>query len=364
MAKKRGKVATWAGLNHLYKEYRYGPAREVRLPGPQSGERLRGVRRAQALELATDLLGQWRSSHFEFEGPVRAGLRVGLVLDGMRWARADFEAASIVEEGLRTIGAKRPDTEEAQPRYVDRGDFCFHCGKPMPDELVSGGRNHRFCSKECAVAEKSRRDTDILYRQNLASREASRIIQREKRAPQKCFVCGGEFKTLHVYGNEKQKYCSRACYATTQVKYSEIDCLACGKPFKPTNNGRGGTIQFCSVACSNSYGRTTRYDHVCVGCGSSFTSKRRESKYCSARCTAVVLYFQSGEHKPRRFNFEIFDYLFTGPIAVARFEAQQEPQGAGEVVTLSFGQSPSRGKHEPSTAMFLTTGLFDQMMAA
>lgn len=282
------------------------------------GRILRGEKREHVVSQVTDILKGWHTSHFEYEGAVRAGLRAALVLEGNRWPLADHEAEQIVAESLRIIGAKRPDWEEGQRRYVDRGSFCARCGGAMPDELVSGGRNRRFCSVSCAEAEMMERDTGILSRQSNARYEAQRIIAREKIESKVCSLCGKRFRAMNPYQQGTQIYCSQACYHASKVTNPEIECLACGKNFRSRKNYKGKLQQFCSPACADGFGRTTSYTVVCECCGLAFVSKRPDARYCSRRCLRFVADWRGGTRVPRRLGDLVFDYLFIAPVATAR----------------------------------------------
>ncbi len=358
--KKRGKVATWVGMASQYKEYRYGTPRNVGLPGVKSVRpAVRGQRRKEVVSDIIDLLRGWHYSPFEYEGAARAGLRSGLVLAGSRWPVADFEAEQIVAEGLAVLGAKRPSWEEGQPRSLDRGDVCVHCGKPMPEDQVSSGRNVRFCSPECARAAIEARNTDELMKSQNFKQAAEHVIRREKLKSKPCKYCGTMFRAFNTKGHEKQEFCSRKCAITSRNPLPDVACRACGTVFHPYNK----RSVFCSRACSDTYDRGYRYTVVCSSCGEMFAAKSATAQFCSTACSGAASNWRTGKMPPK-VNRRLFDLVWTAPIAIERHEAQQEQQGAGDVVTLSFSQSPSRAEHEPSTAMFLTTGLFDQMMAA
>lgn len=83
------------------------------------------------------------------EGPLRAGIRADLCLQGWTWETADLTAREMLAEAFRQVRAVRPTWNEGQPEWVIHEGLliertrCVHCGKPLPEE------NHRFCSDLC-----------------------------------------------------------------------------------------------------------------------------------------------------------------------------------------------------------------------
>lgn len=83
------------------------------------------------------------------EGPLRAGIRSDLCLQGWRWRDADDMAREILDEAFRIVRALRPSWNDGQPEWtVEAGTLiertrCVRCGKPLPEE------NHKFCSVIC-----------------------------------------------------------------------------------------------------------------------------------------------------------------------------------------------------------------------
>lgn len=86
------------------------------------------------------------------EGPLRAGLRSDLCLQGWGWQSADLAARDVLEDAFRLAGAIRPTWNEGQPEWtIEAGTlvertFCANCRKPLPD-----GRP-KFCSDLCQSA--------------------------------------------------------------------------------------------------------------------------------------------------------------------------------------------------------------------
>lgn len=359
MAKKT--VALFVGITYLYNEYRYGPKNEVRLPSPSSHPILGGARRRKCVDKVADILGTWHSSHFEHEGVTRAGLRSEFCLQGYRWSLADREAESIVGDALKAIGAKRPTEDEGQPRYIDIGDFCMHCGQPMPDDLVTGGRKQRYCSFECASAERVLRKQRGELSEKTAMFAIRGLMSKQKMKPKVCAECGKDFVSSSAGWHAYAKYCSRDCFAASYQRDSKKaprDCLACGTTFKPWNADQ----KYCGKKCARGAVLERYFISACQACGTTFRSNMPKQIYCGKVCNGYA--YAATHNPPKKMSAKVFDFTFTGPIAAARFEVRQKPQEPGEVVALSFGQPPSWGKCEPSTAMFLTSGIFDQMMAA
>jgi hypothetical protein len=308
-------------LHHLYTLYRYGEPRKITLAGVPStlpsDRTLRGVRRRHVVEKVTEILKEWRSSPFQHEAAARAGVRAGLCLEGCRWAKADLEAELIVAEGLRLIGAERPTWEDGQRRYVDRGDFCARCGRPMPDELVSGRRAQRFCSAECAAAELVDRQRKDSAMGGKVTRAAQSLVRREALPQSLCARCGQPFRPLNPGHHGKQRFCSSECFAASRVIHPEIRCLACGKSFRTRVKGGGRTQKFCSEACKNGYGRTVEYSRICEACGASFVTKAPNGRFCSPSCKTFESKHTRGVYAHNALSLRLFDYLFTAPIALA-----------------------------------------------
>lgn len=84
------------------------------------------------------------------EGPLRAGIRSDLCLQGWRWAEADKMAREVLEDAFRIAGALvRPTWNEGQPEWtIEAGTLiertrCARCHKPLPEG------NRKFCSRLC-----------------------------------------------------------------------------------------------------------------------------------------------------------------------------------------------------------------------
>ena len=105
-------------------------------------------KRRHLIEDVMNMFGDWRLSRFEREASVRTGLRSELCLSGYDWKRSDDEAAVIVAEAFRLLGAARPSWQEGQWEYTISRDYCAWCHSPIDDEDRTDGQ--RFCSPHCA----------------------------------------------------------------------------------------------------------------------------------------------------------------------------------------------------------------------
>ena len=86
------------------------------------------------------------------EGPLRAGIRSDLCLQGWTWETADLMARDVLEDAFRAAGALvRPTWNEGQPEWtIEAGTLiertrCANCHKPLPE-----GRP-KFCSRLCST---------------------------------------------------------------------------------------------------------------------------------------------------------------------------------------------------------------------
>ena len=159
---------------------------------------------------------------------------------------------------------------------------CERCGKVF----VPFNGVQRFCSEECRRAEdlernrvKRREYSREYYRRlrNMDPKDYSRSTMKEDGTydPVKCAICGKEF----MPSSYNMKYCSDECRDVAHGKYraaayakrkeklvaaraahtdtktthllpdgtwSERECAACGKMFKPTSNNN----KYCSEECA------------------------------------------------------------------------------------------------------------------
>lgn len=244
-------------------------------PQPKPAKLLRGERRAHAVDSVMDRLRDWRLSPFEYEGECRHALRSGFCLGGVAWWRADFEAAEIVAEGLRLLGAQRPSWEQGQREAVDVSAFCFTCGSAMGS--ARDRRNERFCSPGCAArAMAAGRLTDKPGPDRIRQ-AAWRLLRRQEVEERPCKHCSAPFRPKPYVRQDQGKgfYCSPECYAASRWINPMQPCEHCSKPFQPAGGPR--PPKFCSRECWDA-GRS--FVCRCAICGVSFTSKQRAAIYC------------------------------------------------------------------------------------
>lgn len=89
------------------------------------------------------------------EGPLRAGIRADLCLQGWRWREADEMARELLAEAFRTVRATRPTWNEGQLEWtVEAGTLiertrCVRCHKPLPEG------HHKYCGEVCSSAHRA-----------------------------------------------------------------------------------------------------------------------------------------------------------------------------------------------------------------
>lgn len=91
------------------------------------------------------------------EGPLRAGIRSDLCLQGWTWETADLVTRDVLADAFRLAGARmRPTWNEGQPEWVIHEGLliertrCANCHKPLPEG------HHKFCSDLCAASSRNR----------------------------------------------------------------------------------------------------------------------------------------------------------------------------------------------------------------
>lgn len=312
-----------------YGEYRYGASKKPVTLAPV----FRKERRRHIIDEIMDVLRDWRSSEFEFEGPSIAGLRSALCLKGHRWAVSDHEARSIVDEGLRLLGAKRPNWSQGQREYTIAEGHCIWCGLDLSEDLMSGKRQSRFCGPACAKAHLMYRDFETRKSVDRHHAQAYEVIARENGPEKKCQRCGINYRPHNARHGKAQKYCSKPCADAAKLtyerklkvcptcavsflpsfehqiycerkcrdqayrKYRPRDCRGCGRTFTPYNSA----MVYCSSSCfhsQKSYGTRT-----CEECGDAFEAKHHASMYCgdvcnSRACLKRALAAQGKEYRP------------------------------------------------------------------
>lgn len=95
-------------------------------------------------------------SLFGLEGPLRAGIRADLCLQGWRWRDAHAMACDLMDEAFRRVRAVRPSWNEGQsewviqPGLIIERTFCVSCHKPLPEG------HKKFCSDPCRTGHHNR----------------------------------------------------------------------------------------------------------------------------------------------------------------------------------------------------------------
>lgn len=257
----------WAG----WSSYRYGSANKPTLP-----RILKGQKREHVVSRIFDILKGWQSSPFQNEGAARAGLRSALCLEGHRWAIADNEAASIVAEGLRLMGAEYPSWQEGQPGYATPAEDCQWCGREIDlEERTETGR-WRFCSEVCARSALRYREFEDGWWNDNAGWAAYRVLMRERNPPRPCKQCGKAFHPLRQ-NDERNVYCSSRCQAEAMRVLPTRSCKHCGEEFRP----RVSDALFCSKTCYDAFLSARTHTCICTFCGDEFQATVSTAQFCS-----------------------------------------------------------------------------------
>ncbi|WGG58253.1 hypothetical protein [Brucella intermedia] len=328
---RSGKGRVKNGLRAGWTEYRYGEK-------PKKIEPIyRGDARQSMVNRVMDTLTDWRLSRFEREGPVVAGLRSALCLEGYPFAQAEREAESLVSTAFTKLGYARPSYEEGQREYVTPRENCAWCDMLIPEEFFREDRPINYCSDICAKAALQWRDFKGRYRDSIAYRAAYDTIRRSQYSTRNCETCGTSFRPH----NEDGKYCSIKCRHIGLTKYSHRPCQLCGKDFRPSrpnhiycsmkcvSESQKITVKrlclhcgmdfettpsedqkYCSVKCKHAGGYTTRYEIVCEWCGKSATVKLPYARCCGHTCATTLSGIRSGKKYPKRLAPPVFDYFF------------------------------------------------------
>ncbi len=235
-------------------------------------------RRRHLIQAVMDRLDDYRSSPWQHEGPVRAGLRSSFCVAGHSWSAADTEAAGLVAAAFDELRVPdRPTWLEGQPHCVAPSDQCNWCSQPL-DELQIA-RSERFCSTVCAQAAFSRRDYLTHANADAMGRQAYRILQQAKTKPRSCQQCGVTYHAIRE--GSDQKVCSTRCRDASMRTIPDRDCVHCGCSFRPEKMAR----MHCSPKCAAEHRfAAARIDKTCDCCGVSFTAKISTAMFCSNAC--------------------------------------------------------------------------------
>ena len=304
MAKGRANAQWKHGLRAGWTEFRYGTddTRPISLAGPKPHPIFRGEKRQHAINIAMDVLRDWRQSPFEREGPTRAGIRSAFCLQGYGWPRSDVQAGEIVGEALRMLGAKRPTWEQGQRHYVEPRENCRWCSV----ELDTAGRVAGFCSVEHARAALTHWGFETRNNADAAFRAVYRATRRLAQKPRKCIECGRKFRPQRE--GSDQRCCSTSCVNMHRRKERpERACAHCGAVFHLERNNLDA--RFCSKRCAYDHRSASEFSRTCTCCGISFTTASPKATYCSITCTQVVSKIKHGR-PPKRISPPVFDYVF------------------------------------------------------
>jgi hypothetical protein len=312
-----------------------------------SNQIIKGEKRRHVIDEVIDVLKDWRLSKFENEAPIRHGLRAALCLDGHRWSLADIEADMVIQEGLNTIGAKRPSWDEGQWHYTVSPDQCVWCQGPIDAE--DEARGFRFCSAVCAKSADEHRAYRTKRAFDSAAKNAYVIIKTDEAPLIACHHCAKPFKrkgaqydsnltlgrfkfcsvrcadkSRRVYADracavcektfrpqkERQFCCSAACAHKQKVKPANRQCLCCGTSFRSYRlDSKPSANVFCSKPCADRYGRRATIPRECLWCGTDYRAKSSKSRCCSAACTNKVVKFHNGTWKPKVLSAPLLDLV-------------------------------------------------------
>lgn len=266
---------------------------------------LRRERREHAIQRTMDRMKHWRSSPFELEGAMIAGLRSAFCLAGYSWDRSDNEAVTIVSDALCRMGAVRPSHEEGQREYVIPRENCAWCARPIPDDIPLGGRQSSYCCDICAKAAIEHRRFDTNGKISRAYTDAREIIQRTQNDPRHCEKCDKLFRPIFASG----RFCSIECYSADHAPRHPRPCKACGTMFRPrtADEAKG---HFCSLGCKNAHGFTTQYERTCAWCFKPFIGKVPSAQGCCQSCASTYSSVKAGKRIPKRISPPVFDYFF------------------------------------------------------
>lgn len=296
--------------SHFYQHGLYGGYSDFRYGSPKKKKAfkkrlLNDGKRRHVVGRIVDQLSKYRLSKFEFEGACRHGLRAALCLKGHSWARADHEAAMLVEEALRQIGAVRPSWDEGQREYSEPRENCAWCGVLVPEEILNTGKRHQnYCCTECARAALTHRRLVDSRRESSAYKDAFDILQRSEQS-RKCELCGKSYRPLFGSG----KFCSMECSSESQATRPTLKCEECGTSFT-ARLSHGKRARFCSPACKTAHGHDEQYEKQCLACGQTFRAKLQRAEFCSRSCNR---WYFNNAHKgtlPKKMSAQLFDYLW------------------------------------------------------
>lgn len=305
MSKRRRISAKFQAFNDFARDDRERRAHEAASPLRRAKPIIEGQRRNALVDRVLTFMRNWKITAFEAEGTVRHGLRSQLCMAGFDWHRADSEAASLVSECLRRLGAVRPSWEEGQLPYTVSRDYCAWCHGPIPDDLNLGQRSHTYCSDVCARSAIVHRELRVKGDTATAYATARELIRRASAPAISCEECATEFRPA----DKHQVYCCEPCgnAATARKLRRNLDrpCERCRRVFRPWKKDQ----RFCSRACHYATGTQFSEERTCACCSRPFVARNPKGLYCSPACNNLVSAFRTGNRKPREITPRVFDYL-------------------------------------------------------
>lgn len=260
-----------------------------------------GQQRQSIVNKLMDHMRDWRTTPFEHEAAVRYALRSTLCLRGTPWRTADQEAASIVAECLRGMGARRPTHEEAQRYYVEPRENCSWCCVPLPPDRLKW----RFCSEHCARSAWVLREYEDGWKKSELGRRAYEVIERSRTPMSTCKKCGTGFHPRREAAH--QEFCSQKCFGEYRAYLPNQICQHCEKPYRQRQAKHSG--RFCSLECYNANRREGVIDRTCEWCSKTFLAKTVNARLCSDHCRASSANIRSGKWVPKRLIPPVFDYI-------------------------------------------------------
>lgn len=278
-------------FHSTWREYRYGSKKKPVTLAPI----FRGKHREHAIEGILTRLRDWRQSPFEHEGPARAGVRSALCLAGHGWERADLEAASLVADGLKRIGARRPSWDEGQWQYANPRETCYRCGGAIDE--YDQGRGYRYCSDLCARATRQHFSDELPYDHELMRRGYWQLVISNSPAYD-CEQCGRRFKSWRK-DEQTPRYCSQKCAGQARLK-PEQPCAWCQTMFRPQSE----RVTCCSRECGNRMAYARRQERApektCPHCKSIFRPRAANAVFCSKPCQRAADFRRKNPPKPPR----------------------------------------------------------------
>src|SRR5262245_11972777 len=160
------------------------------------------------VRLVAKILATGEPTVFRWESWCRYSIRGTLVLQGIRWGRADARAAEIVRRALELLNVTRPPWAWGQREYIFDStgarigySHCLQCGTKLPEGRL------KFCASSCGDKYRQAFQNDE-FRARARSRALASLKRRRDAAlPRQCEACGAWFRSAKW----DQRFCSRQC---------------------------------------------------------------------------------------------------------------------------------------------------------